>query len=83
MLPLYNYDQTSKEHEDVMWGYGMWWGGLIWLILTAALVWTLVATNRPARPTRPNALDILEERFARGEIDADTYRSTRTELERN
>ena len=67
----------------MMWGYGMWWSGLIWLVLIAALVWTLVATNRPGRPTRPNALDILEERFARGEIDADTYRSTRTELERN
>ena len=67
----------------MMWGYGMWWGGLIWLVLIAALVWTLVATNRQSRPTRPSALDILEERFARGEIDADTYRSTRTELERN
>ena len=67
----------------MMWGYGMWWGGLIWLALIAMLVWTLVATNLPSRPKRPTALDILEERFARGEIDAETYRSTRTELERN
>jgi hypothetical protein len=52
--------RRHKEHEDVMWGYGMWWGGLIWLVLIAVLVWTLVATNRPGRPTRPNALDILE-----------------------
>ena len=83
MLILYNYSHTNKEHENVMWGYGMWWGGLIWLILIGALVWALLATNRPSRPTRRNALDILEERFARGDIDADTYRSTRTELERN
>ena len=67
----------------MMWGYGMWWGGLIWLALIGILVWTLVVTNRPGRPTRPTALDILEERLARGEIDAETYRSTRTELERN
>ena len=67
----------------MMWGYGMWWGGLIWLALIGLLVWALVATSRPGRPTRPTALDILEERFARGEIDAETYRSTRTELERH
>ena len=66
-----------------MWGYGMWWGSLIWLLLAAAIVWALLATNRPSRPARPSALDILEERFARGEIDAETYRSTRIELERS
>lgn len=67
----------------MMLGYGMWWGGLIWLVLIAALVWALLALSRPKRPTRPNALYILDDRFARGEIEADTYRSTRTKLERN
>ena len=66
----------------MMWGYGMWWGGLIWLILIAAVLWTLLAANRQDRPNRATAIDILEERLARGEIDAETYRSTRTELER-
>lgn len=66
-----------------MYGYGMWWGSLIWLILLGAIVWSLIATGRSGRSTRPSALDIVEERFARGEIDADVYRSTRTELERN
>lgn len=67
----------------MMWGYGMWWGGLIWLILIAAILWTLLATNRQGRSNRATAIEILEERLARGEIDAETYRSTRTELERN
>ena len=67
----------------MMYGYGMWWGSLIWLILLGAIVWSLIATGRSGRSTRPSALDIVEERFARGEIDADVYRSTRTELERN
>jgi putative membrane protein len=67
----------------MMWGYGMWWGGLIWLLLVGAVVWVLIANSRSGQLTRPSALDILEERFARGEIDADTYRSTRMELERN
>ncbi|MDH5371515.1 MAG: SHOCT domain-containing protein [Acidimicrobiia bacterium] len=67
----------------MMWGYGMWWGSLIWLVLIGAIVWILVANSRSARPTRPTAIDILEERFARGEIDGENYRSTRIELERN
>lgn len=67
----------------MMWGYGMWWGGLIWLLLIGAIVWVLLAANRSDRPPRLSALDLLDERFARGEIDTDTYRSTRTELERN
>jgi putative membrane protein len=67
----------------VMYGYGMWWGSLIWLILLGAIVWSLIATGRSGRSTRPSALDIVEERFARGEIDADVYRSTKTEIERN
>ncbi len=67
----------------MMWGWGMWWGGLIWLLLVGAIVWAVFATNRTGQPTRLSAVDILDERFARGEIDVQTYRSTRTELERN
>jgi putative membrane protein len=74
---------SKARRTTVMWGYGMWWSSLIWLILIAALVWTLVTTNRPGRSNRAGALEILEERLARGEIDAETYRTTRTELERN
>jgi uncharacterized membrane protein len=66
-----------------MWGYGMWWSSLLWLLLVATIVWGLLATNRPSRPARLSAVDILEERFARGEIDVETYRSTRIELERS
>ena len=82
MFVGYNYAYEQGE-RNMMWGYGMWWGGLIWLILIAAILWTLLATNRQARPNRATAIEILEERLARGEIDAETYRSTRTELERN
>jgi len=81
MFVGYNYAYEQGE-RNMMWGYGMWWGGLIWLILIAAVLWTLLAANRQGRPNRATAIDILEERLARGEIDAETYRSTRTELER-
>lgn len=67
----------------MMWGYGMWWGSLIWLILFGGIAWALIANNRSTQTSRPNALEILEGRLARSEIDTETYRTTRNELERN
>lgn len=71
----------------MMWNhgaYGMGWmmwvmmiGGLVLLVvLVAAIVWAGVAFSR--RDTAPpgeqsNARRILDERFARGEIDEDEY----------
>lgn len=66
------------------WG-NMWWGPfgmIIWPLLLVAIVVAIVWMVRPA--TRPGAgeispsrrsagLDILEERYARGEIDRDEY----------
>jgi putative membrane protein len=68
----------------MMLGYGMWWwGSLVWMVLLGGLVWALIANNGSRRPGRQNAVEILNERFARGEIDGETYRTTKIELERN
>lgn len=74
------------------WGGGVhWWGWLLgffgmivfWGLLIWA-VWYLVtsALHRPDRERRPpsrsdDALRILDERLARGEIDAEEYRHLR------
>jgi putative membrane protein len=79
-----------------MWGYydggGMaWWmiaSSVFWLGLAAIAVWALVRwLSRDARPTpppqlpsQPSALDILQTRYARGEIDTATYQSMREQL---
>jgi putative membrane protein len=65
-------------------GWGAWlpmtlmmlvvWGGLI-----ALVVWAVRGTGRPSEP-RNDAESILEERFARGEIDADELASRRKAL---
>jgi putative membrane protein len=47
-----------------------WWGplfGLLWLALLGLLVYWLVKTLVPDR--RDRALEVLRERYARGEID--------------
>lgn len=70
-----------------------WGGGGGWLVMTLAmvafwglLVWAVVALFRSTQPGRtdrsapPDALEILDMRFARGEIDEDEYHARRSVL---
>lgn len=76
----------------MMGGAGLWW--ILWLVvplLIIAVVVTLVlafarhggsgapAAQRPPSPAR----DILDERYARGEIDHEDYLRRREELGRS
>ena len=71
--------------------FGMGWMWLWWLLIAAgvvALIIGLVAAARPrereardARRGRRSAREILDERFARGEIDQEEYRARRRELD--
>lgn len=71
-------------------GDGAWgWGG--WLVMSLMMVafwglviWGLVAIFRgssqdgdkgPGTPSRRDPMEILDERFARGEIDVEEYRT--------
>jgi putative membrane protein len=84
---------AQRPAEEVLpmmwyWGNGMhWWG---WLLGAAAMVafWSLLfwgiwyfvsgTTRRPDQEQgHRNAEGILDERLARGEIDADEYRRLR------
>lgn len=76
------------------WG-GMLWmglGSLFWLIVLGLAIWLLVRwitrqqaiINPPAPGTPPNppsALEILRQRYARGEIDEATFTRMRNHLE--
>ena len=74
----------------------MFWSSLIvnliWLTLVGVAVWAfvrLVNTRSPGSASSgasaplagPSALEILQQRFARGEIDASTYATMRAQLE--
>jgi putative membrane protein len=67
-----------------MWNWGMmgwsWLGMLVQLALLALLVYLLVRAL--ARPTggRDRALEILRERYARGEIDQQTFERMKRDL---
>jgi len=72
-------------HHIGGWTLGMvlfaWLFMALLVTLVVWLVWS--ASRRSAPPNRSNsALDILDARYARGEIDRDEYLERRADLER-
>ena len=74
------------RYHDGGWGPGAWIAMafvmvVFWGAVVAAIVFAVRATHNPhAGPIAPagsDALRILDERFARGEIDADDYQQRR------
>jgi putative membrane protein len=78
----------------MMWGYP-WSGsmmawmaiwGIIWLVLVGLVIWALVRwvdrrTTTQAPTSGPSAMEMLRQRYARGEIDAATFDQMRERLE--
>jgi putative membrane protein len=56
-------------------------GGIFMLVTWVLVIFAAIYLIRKFVPTRqPHALGILQERFARGEIDANEYRQRRKDL---
>lgn len=74
--------------NDYGWhGYGIGMGLmmiLFWTVLIAVIVWLVIAlTGRGAQAgasREPSALDILNQRYARGEIDRQDYEQKKKDL---
>ena len=69
-----------------MWGggYGMFGGGLMMLVFWGVIIALIVLAVRwfseKDQPKGSNALNILEERFARGEINEDEFTKRKAAL---
>jgi len=63
-------------HSFGMGGMWLWW--ILPLLIVAAAVF-IVSGNAGRRRSR--AMDILDERLARGEIDPETYEKLKKELD--
>lgn len=69
------------------WG-GMLGMGLLWIILLAVIIWVVVrllpdrraGTGAPDITPQETPEQILDRRFARGEIDLETYQAQRDAL---
>ncbi len=69
----------------MMWG--AWelhwiWMVVFWVVVVGLIVWAvarIAPSNRDRRPK--SAREILDERYARGELDEEEYRRRRSELD--
>jgi putative membrane protein len=77
----------------VMHGYGYGWGmnwtgwlfmGLFWALLLGVILWAVVrllpASTHRDQSVHDSPEEILDRRFASGELDAETYRAQREAL---
>lgn len=70
------------------WGWWMLFGWVWMVVLWGVIIWAVVTLinrigGRDDRRGRSSAMDILEERFARGEIDRQQFEAMREALERS
>ncbi len=65
-----------------MWGMG--WGWMIGLFLLIAVIWLIVRmANQPVPPQFPRenrALDLLKERYAKGEISKEEFEEKKKDI---
>jgi putative membrane protein len=75
---------VMNEHMGYGWGGWMVFGALHMiavLLFLALLVWLAVRLARGSGAAgRSTALDVLDERYARGEIDREEYQQRRRDL---
>ena len=82
----YGYGGYGGMHGGWL-GFGL--HSVFWILVIAAViavvVWAVRASNasggaKTAAGTRPSALEILDERYARGEIDREDYLARKADL---
>jgi putative membrane protein len=84
-MTTFNYIASLVGSSD--WNHdGHWWFPftLLWLVVIGTVIWFVLRTvRRGERSGVDRATDILAERYARGELNAEEYRERLEELKRH
>ncbi len=70
-----------------MWGGGMWFGWIFWLVIIGIIVWLLINQSGRYRyqnqvnPHIESPLDILKKRYAKGEITKEQFDQMKKDLQ--
>lgn len=84
MAPMIEAGGVGWDHMGP-WGWGMGiFGALFMLLVVGLIVWLIVYLARDSQgggAGTKRALDLLDERYARGEIDREEYLERRADLE--
>ncbi len=70
-------------YDGHMFGFGGIFMWLFWILLIAVIIWAakaVLGANGGPKDKTKSALDILQERYARGEIDKVEYEQKRKDL---
>jgi len=66
-----------------MGGFGMGFMWIFWvavIVIVFALAWSYYGRGRRSENSAPSALDVLKQRYARGEISKEEYEEKRKDL---
>ncbi len=73
--------------HEYMWGGGMWFGWIFWLIIIGAVAWLIINQSNKHRnqnqvnPHTESHIDILKKRYAKGEINKEQFDQMKKDLE--
>lgn len=74
------------DGTHVMWGmHWFWW--IFWGLVIVGVIWMVARTQQeagpPEHPARETPLDILQRRYAEGEISTEEYEERKERLARD
>jgi len=76
-------DMMNNGHGSMM--GGMWFFSILfWVLIIAGVVFItkwFLERNKKTAPVNETALDVLKKRYAKGEIDQETFEQMKKEIE--
>jgi putative membrane protein len=77
---MYTYQYPMMNGNDYGWGFGTALVCLIFLALFVTIIMHSIRAHHHERASKPNPLEIVNERYAKGEIKKDEYEQLKKDL---